>query len=66
MNGTSKTIYGTIAIASADNAASNALGGFKEGSLLSATAGSVWVQCPKRVERGVHCLPPLQAVYGYS
>jgi len=31
MNGTSKTIYGTMAIASADNAASNALGGFKEG-----------------------------------
>ena len=31
MNGTSKTIYGTMATASADNTASNALGGFKEG-----------------------------------
>jgi len=31
MNGTPKTIYGTMTIASAGNVASNALGGFKEG-----------------------------------
>ena len=31
MNGTPKNMYGTIATASADNPASNALGSFKEG-----------------------------------
>ena len=43
MNGAPKTVYGTIAIGSADNPASNALGGFKEGFTAFATVGSVWV-----------------------